>query len=326
MRVAVAIPVRDEEASIDALLDSLLAQSRPPDQIVIADGGSIDGTVARVERRIDAGQPIKLVQIGPAFPGRGRNEAVRASDCDWIAFTDGGIRADRRWLELLTARAERAPEVDLVLGNFEPRIESFFRRCAAVAYVPARRRDPDGASWRGHFIASSLVRRSVFEAVGGFPEQLRSAEDLIFLEAVRARAGEERVAVVPEAVIEWQIAGGFETTLRRFRTYARYSLIAGRFEDWHETLVKRYLLLCALSALTGPAAPATFSGLTMSLLAMRSLMSMRRKPEFVEPTLPRKAAQFATTAAILGVLDYAALRGLVTWLRHDVKAAPGANA
>jgi len=37
--------VRNEEASIDALLDSLLRGTRAPDEIVIAAGGSTDGTV-----------------------------------------------------------------------------------------------------------------------------------------------------------------------------------------------------------------------------------------------------------------------------------------
>jgi glycosyltransferase involved in cell wall biosynthesis len=321
MRIAIAIPLRDEEASIEALLDSLLAQSRPPDEIVVADGGSIDRTVERVERRIDRGEPVKLVQIGPAFPGRGRNEAVRATDCDWIAFTDGGVRADRRWLEKLAARAEARPEVDLVLGNFEPRIDTFFHRSAAVAYVPARRIHRDGSGWRGHFIASSLVRRSLWEAVGGFPEDLRSAEDLIFLEAARRHVGEDRVAVVPEATIEWQIAGSFEATLRRFRTYARYDLIAGRFNHWHRALVWRYALLLAASAATGPAAPATFTGLAISHLAARSLLSMKRKPEFVDDGLVPRAKQFAATAAILGVLDFAALRGMATWIHRDVMGA-----
>ena len=46
MRISVIVPVRDEAQSISALLEGLLAQSRPPDEIVIADGGSIDETAA----------------------------------------------------------------------------------------------------------------------------------------------------------------------------------------------------------------------------------------------------------------------------------------
>src|SRR4051812_28940511 len=116
MRIAAAIPVRNEEASIDALIDSLLGQTRPPDEIVIADGGSTDRTVELVQRRIDRGEPVKLLTIGPAFPGRGRNEAVRATDCEWIAFIDAGVRAERDWLQQLVIVAETTG-ADAVLGN-----------------------------------------------------------------------------------------------------------------------------------------------------------------------------------------------------------------
>ena len=44
MKVSVVVPVRDEEHSIRELLDSLLRQTHPPDQIVITDGGSVDAT------------------------------------------------------------------------------------------------------------------------------------------------------------------------------------------------------------------------------------------------------------------------------------------
>jgi glycosyltransferase involved in cell wall biosynthesis len=317
MRVAIAIPLRDEEATVDALIDSLLGQTRPPDEIVIADGGSIDRTVELIERRIDRGEPIKLLQIGPAFPGRGRNEAVRATDCDWVAFVDGGIRAAPNWLEQLTDFVARNPETDLVLGNFEPVTDSFFTRCAAIAYVPSRSTVP-GGRWRSHFIASSLVRRSLWEQVGGFPEHLRAAEDLVFLETARKLAGSARVGIVPEATVHWQLPADYRRTLRRFRTYARYDLLAGRFENWHRALVRRYLLFGAIAAASGPAAPLTFSGLTLTLLAARSLRSMRAKREFVDDTLRGQAMQFATTASILGLLDFAAFSGLATWIRRDV--------
>lgn len=44
MKISVVVPVRDEENSIRELLESLLAQTRPPDEIVVTDGGSKDRT------------------------------------------------------------------------------------------------------------------------------------------------------------------------------------------------------------------------------------------------------------------------------------------
>ena len=316
MKVAVAVPLRDEEASVEALIDSLLGQSRPPDEIVVADGGSRDRTVELIQARIDRGQPINLVQIGPAFPGRGRNEAVKASRSEWIAFTDGGIRAERNWLERMCGYVEQHPQTNLVLGNFEPVAPTFFTKCAALAYVPLRQQEERTRGWRGRSIASCLVKRAIWEQVGGFPEHLRSAEDLVFLEAIEAITDE--IGIVPDATVHWEIQPNIERTLRRFRTYARYDLLAGRYKNWHRALVNRYAVITALSAATGPAAPMTFSALTLALLSARSLRSMKRKPEFVEPSVKDKALQFAATAGILGLLDYAAFRGMASWVWHDI--------
>jgi glycosyltransferase involved in cell wall biosynthesis len=71
MRVSVIVPVRNEERSIRALLDSLLGQTRMPDEIVITDGGSIDATTQIIEEYIQRGAPVRLIREGAALPGRG---------------------------------------------------------------------------------------------------------------------------------------------------------------------------------------------------------------------------------------------------------------
>ncbi|MFN2164740.1 MAG: glycosyltransferase family 2 protein, partial [Anaerolineae bacterium] len=48
MRISVICTVLNEAQAVSRLLDSLLAQTRPPDEVVIVDGGSSDGTQAMV--------------------------------------------------------------------------------------------------------------------------------------------------------------------------------------------------------------------------------------------------------------------------------------
>ena len=69
MKVSVVIPVRDEEHSIRELLDSLLAQTRPPDEIVITDGGSVDATPQIIEEYIRKGAPVRLIRAGRGIAG-----------------------------------------------------------------------------------------------------------------------------------------------------------------------------------------------------------------------------------------------------------------
>ncbi|HET7498442.1 MAG TPA: glycosyltransferase, partial [Candidatus Eisenbacteria bacterium] len=59
--VALIVTVRNEEASIDALLDSLLGGSRAPDEIVVADGGSTDRTVERLRHRAASDPRVRFL-------------------------------------------------------------------------------------------------------------------------------------------------------------------------------------------------------------------------------------------------------------------------
>ena len=76
--VTVIVTVRNESGSIDALLDSLLRGTRSPDEIVIADGGSTDGTVQRLGARA-ATEPRLRVLETPGNRSVGRNAAIRAA-------------------------------------------------------------------------------------------------------------------------------------------------------------------------------------------------------------------------------------------------------
>src|ERR1700749_4552899 len=98
MKVSIVVPVRDEEDSIRELLDSLLAQTHPPDEIVITDGGSGDAPPQSIEDYKRKGAPVALIRAEAALPGRGRNLAAAAAQCEWLAFTDAGIRLEKGWL------------------------------------------------------------------------------------------------------------------------------------------------------------------------------------------------------------------------------------
>ena len=93
MTVGVVIPVRDEAAAIGRTLDGLLAQSRRPDQVVFVDAGSRDGTSDVIAAHaLSRTLPVRVVDAGAAYPGRARNLGVAASEGDWVAFTDAGVR------------------------------------------------------------------------------------------------------------------------------------------------------------------------------------------------------------------------------------------
>src|SRR3989338_7903243 len=97
MNISVVIPVRDEEDSITRLLESISNQTRLPEEIVFVDAGSTDKTddiIAGYKYKDDR-LKVKLISVGPAYPGTARNAGVKESAHEFIAFTDGGIELDK---------------------------------------------------------------------------------------------------------------------------------------------------------------------------------------------------------------------------------------
>jgi glycosyltransferase involved in cell wall biosynthesis len=245
MRVSLVIPLRNEEKTLAALVESIGRQTRPPDEVILVDGGSTDQTVA-LARKLTNGDPRYRVQeAGEATPGRGRNVGIAAASHEWIALTDAGIQLEAAWLERLTDAVDLEPGLDVVYGNYEPIVSTQFERIAALAYVPPKQLR-SGARMRGPFIASSLLRRSVWQAVDGFPD-LRAAEDLIFMERVQAAGF--KIGWAPGATVWWQLQPSLLATFRKFVLYSKHNVWAGRQHDWHYGIVRYYLAALLLLAM-----------------------------------------------------------------------------
>jgi len=236
VRTSVVVPVRDEAATVVALVESLRRQVRQPDEVIFVDGGSTDATAAVIEQ-LGADEPrFQLIRAGSATPGRGRNIGIEHASHEWIALTDAGIELDDHWLDRLVRVVEHDPDVDIVYGSFEPAATTFFQRCAAIAYVQAPRSSPRGPVRDGS-TASALVRKHAWRRAGGFPD-LRAAEDQIFMRTLRQQGA--RSALAPEARVTWQLQPTLLTTFARFRTYSRHNVIAGEQAGWHHGVARLY--------------------------------------------------------------------------------------
>ncbi|HEY0350123.1 MAG TPA: glycosyltransferase, partial [Pyrinomonadaceae bacterium] len=242
--ISVVVPVRDEEKSIRALLDGLLSQTLPPNEIVITDGGSVDQTRAIIEEFIQRGAPVRLLTDNDSLPGRSRNIGVRNARNDWIAFIDAGIRPTTDWLQALADKVINQPETEVVYGSYEPITDSFFEECAAIAYIPPPTTTDEGPV-RPYSIVSALMPKKAWEQAGGFPEHLRSAEDLLFMNRVEAAGF--RIVRAPAAVVHWAIQPGLWKTFRRFVVYARNNIRAGLWRNWQRQIFIRYAVNATLA-------------------------------------------------------------------------------
>jgi glycosyltransferase involved in cell wall biosynthesis len=320
LNISVVVPVRDEELSLPALVESLQRQTYPVAEIIIVDGGSVDETVALVGRLARADERIRLLEAGEATPGRGRNVGIAAARHEWVALTDAGIRLEPDWLEHLAAAASADAGVSIVYGNYEAAVGSFFERCAALVYLPPKV-ERAGGRMRGPSIASVLLRRGVWEAAGGFPD-LRAAEDLFFMEQVKRL--NFKIAYAPRATAWWQLQTTLAKTFRKFVLYSRHNVWAGRQWDWHYGLARQYAvwLVFIVLAVAHNSYWLAFPAAGLLARAAKSIYARREGRGFAWWLNP---AQFAGVLLVMLTVDLATFVGWAqaAWRPQGASAAPG---
>jgi glycosyltransferase involved in cell wall biosynthesis len=317
MKVSVIVPVRDEEDSIRELLDGLLNQTRMPDEIVITDGGSVDTTPEIIEEYVRKGAPVRLIRATNALPGRGRNLGAAEARFEWLGFTDAGIRPENNWLETLMARAEKEQKVDVIYGSWQPVTDTFFKECAAIAYVPPPRLR-NGIVVRPRSIASTLLRREAWESVKGFPEDLRSGEDLLFMD--RLDAAGYNTCYEPDAHVFWNLRPTLASTFQRFLVYSRNNIRAGLWRQWQATILSRYGVLLLMLIVILFVNPIWFwlpLALWLAMMAARAAVSIRRNRDCYPATLVHNISRGLTVMVLLAIVDAAAILGCVQWLLLD---------
>ena len=95
MMVSLIATVKNEGEALRPLLDSIIDQTRPPDEVIICDGGSTDSTVAVLEE-YRRWLPLRVIVAPGTNISQGRNRAIEAAGGDIIAATDAGVVAAAR--------------------------------------------------------------------------------------------------------------------------------------------------------------------------------------------------------------------------------------
>jgi glycosyltransferase involved in cell wall biosynthesis len=317
MSVSVVIPIRDEAGTIERTLDDLAAQSRRPDEIVFVDAGSRDGTPAAIAAHpLARTVRVHVVHAGAAYPGRARNLGVAASAGDWVAFTDAGVRLAPPWLDALVGAAAADAGADAIAGDWDLDVTSPFGRCLALLFAPTER-SPAGAQ-RPPSLVSMLLRRAAWDRVGPFREDLRSAEDRLFLARLSSNC---RVTRAAGRYARWRPPETRLAAWRRFRTYARHNMRAGLFREWQAPLLVRYALVAGGAIALGVWTPlGVVPGgvlLWILLLAARAAKALHANRTGNRRGFVQNAADLVRLVPLLALLDAATAAGTLDWLLRD---------
>src|SRR5216684_3041492 len=195
--VSAIIPAYNAEATLARAIDCCLAQTHPLYEIIVVDDGSTDGT-ADIARRY--AEPVRLERKKNGGPSSARNHGARVAQGDWLAFLD----ADDRWLPTKIEKQLTLAESDDV-AVVHTRIKS----------VPPQSPPPLEVTfahlWEANRVGTStvLMRRSVFERLGGFNKLCDPVEDYNLWLRVAATGG--RILNYPEALTEYSRGNGLSS-------------------------------------------------------------------------------------------------------------------
>ncbi len=187
-RVDVVVPFRGERSELETLRARLAALSlRDGDTILVVD----NSPGAAAQNAGDAAVPV-LVATGLASPGYARNRGAEQGTGEWIVFLDSDTEPSP---ELLDRYFNPVPEPNTALlagGVLDEEVPPDAPGPARYAYLRNTLSQGRSLSF-GHwgFVQTSNVacRRSAFEAVGGFREDIRAAEDADLTYRLRAAGG-----------------------------------------------------------------------------------------------------------------------------------------
>lgn len=211
--VSVVVPALDEAAALPGLLADLAAQTRPPIDVVVVDGGSADGTAG-----IASAAGARVVVAAVRGIAHQRNQGAAAAAGDLLLFIDADVRLSPGFLERMAEEMERR-DLDVACPVFLPRtrdraVRAFF----LVMNVVFRLTAPIAASGAGMAIA---IRRDLFEHLDGFDPRYRFEDAQLLRRA--GRAG--RYRVVDAAVLVSDRRFRRDGTLRTIGTYAAIGVL-----------------------------------------------------------------------------------------------------
>lgn len=171
--VGAVIPTYNYAAGLRRAIDSVLAQTRPVDEIVVVNDGSTDETLTVVAAY---GQRLRCVTQANGGAASARNRGVRELNTDWIAFLD----QDDQWLpEKLERQCAALAKAPLAAFSFTG-AHKFEDDEPVCVSVPDLSRIARNFRYRNCFGSASsyMIRRDAYLELGGFAESQKTyAED-----------------------------------------------------------------------------------------------------------------------------------------------------
>lgn len=200
--ISVVIPFYNEEGSIPESLHAFTRQTYRGDfEVILADNGSTDGSIDRVEEfaRAHPALPIRVIREERRGVAMASQTGFAAARYSIIARTDADTLVDPGWLLSIACRF-RDERVAALCGHVGFREPTSLQRWLFLEQLIEMHQRLHILIKKPHFWGFNFaVRKEIFFRAGGFNTRLRLAEDLdLGLRIQEALGSQERLVYVPE--------------------------------------------------------------------------------------------------------------------------------
>ncbi len=248
MKLSLITTVLNEQETIIKFLESVFAQTKLPDEIIIVDGGSTDNTLSEISKfkfpQRENNPNIKIL-FKKGNRSIGRNEAVKNAKGEIILVSDAGCVLDKDWVKKII-KPFKNKKVDVVAGYYKGKAESLFQR-ALIPYVLVM---PDKVDKNNFLPAtrSMAFKKSVWEKAGGFDEKLSHNEDYAF--ANKLKEINAKIVFEKDAIVNWIPRENLKKAFVMFFRFALGDAQANIFRDKVIFIFLRYIFALYLILLS----------------------------------------------------------------------------
>ena len=314
--VSIVVTELNEVEEIERAVSSLLAQVPPAAEVIVVDGGSTDGTWEWLEaaQRQNPGPGPRLIAIrdetcslkfskGPV--SRGRNVAIAAAKSGIVACADAGCTYAPDWLANLTAPLIAGGAEYALGGSCLDAQEHTIWDVASAPFFSVKLSPTEPT--KSCTARSMAFTKSLWQKIGGFPEQVLVGEDTLFDFEARSRT---KPVFIPNAKAIYRPRNSFRSATHQMARYAISDGQAGvRWARLFRNAARCVLQVAALAALTWRALPWSVVPF-LAVLALECWYAFHRDLRFLLRFGGKAvAARFAFSIAVPWVVAVNQVRG-----------------
>lgn len=204
-KISIIIPALNEEKTLPTLLESIKDQEFTDYEVIIADAGSTDKTLAIAK---DYGARV----IKGGMPAVGRNAGAKEARSKWLLFLDADVFLSGKFLKLMIDEAEEreADAASCAAVPLSDKIVDQMMHEVANAYIQMTQYFYPHA---GGFCI--LIKKSLHTKIGGYNESLKLAEDHEYISRAK-KLGKFKILKRPKIYV----------SVRRFESDGRLNVAA----------------------------------------------------------------------------------------------------